>query len=412
MRIKNVVYLFGLLLLFSGFVYRAEASSINSVSFHGVGVTIDLAFPEEAHPAESITHNLTITANTVLTLNFTIIIYAPVNSSWQEVQTPLNLTNFPLQKETSLPILLSFNLPQQANGTLKCFIYVLTDQSADYSSYTFYTTDVRTLTYNELLSEYTELLANYTTLQGEYNELSANYSELLSAHNELLANYNSLLADYATLLDSYNLLLIQYETLNSTYNLLSVGYGTLNSTYTSLSVEYDTLNSTYNVLLGKNNVLQSDYNSLNSTHYSLQTNYNSLDANYNVLLGQNNVLHSDYNSLEASHNVLLGKYDVSQSNYDELNSTQYDLQTNYNSLRVNYTSLNQLYTALENDVNDLRQRIEVSEKALSSDQIVMAIFTIAVGALVALIAYIKRKKPEPYVVIRKETVSLKPGETS
>ena len=33
-------------------------------------------------------------------------------------------------------------------------------------------------------------------------------------------------------------------------------------------------------------------------------------------------------------------------------------------------------------------------------------------ALIILIIYLKKKKPEPYVVIRKETVAVKPAENS
>jgi type IV secretory pathway component VirB8 len=42
----------------------------------------------------------------------------------------------------------------------------------------------------------------------------------------------------------------------------------------------------------------------------------------------------------------------------------------------------------------------------------MFIFIIAVAALIAFIVYIKRKKQEPYVVIRKETVNVNPDESS
>jgi hypothetical protein len=37
----------------------------------------------------------------------------------------------------------------------------------------------------------------------------------------------------------------------------------------------------------------------------------------------------------------------------------------------------------------------------------MIIFIIAVAALIAFIVYIKRKQENPYLVIRKETVSMK-----
>ena len=76
MRIKNLAYLLGMLLLTSGIVCGVGSSSVDSVSFHGVGVTIALTFPEEAHPSDSITHNVTITANADLALqNYTIVIY-------------------------------------------------------------------------------------------------------------------------------------------------------------------------------------------------------------------------------------------------------------------------------------------------------------------------------------------------
>jgi type IV secretory pathway component VirB8 len=48
---------------------------------------------------------------------------------------------------------------------------------------------------------------------------------------------------------------------------------------------------------------------------------------------------------------------------------------------------------------------------MNSDRIVLFIFTITVAGLVALIIYIKRKKPEPYLVIRKETVAVKTEES-
>ena len=422
MRIKNVAYLFCVLLLFSGFVYRTEASSINSVSFHGVGVTVDLTFPEEAHLPDNISHNLTITAYEYVTsLNITLFIYAPLNSTWQIIDLPHNIDwRFPLGVNQSLPKAeIWFTSPQNADGTLYCRLDVQTNQSADYPSFTFYTTQVRNMTYSELLSAHNELIANYSALNSSYIELNATYNALRTEHDELNASFSTLYADYGTLRGNYTTLLDEYKTLNTTYNGLSLEHANLTVTYNLLSANYDNLNSSFNAIVAKNNALQSDYDSLNSTHYNLQANYNLLEGNYNSILAKNNALQSDYNSLnstyyplQTSYNSLLGTKNALQTAYNLLNSTDYTLQTNYNSLQVNYDSLNQLYAALENEVNDLRQRIESSEKALSSDQIVMTIFTITVGALIALIAYIKRKKQEPYVVIRKETVSLEPDKSS
>ena len=88
-------------------------------------------------------------------------------------------------------------------------------------------------------------------------------------------------------------------------------------------------------------------------------------------------------------------------------STSYSLQANYTSLQSEYDALNQTYTDLQTELTTLQERITRSENALNSDRIVMFIFIITVAALIAFIVYMKRKKEEPYVVIRKETVSVK-----
>ena len=307
MRFKSLVCLLVASFFLFGSVCGVDVLSTSSFSFHGAGVIIDLTFPEEAHPAESITHNLTITADTSLTLeNFTIIIQVLVNSSWQQVSTDAR-TGRDMAQNEKLPITLKFTLPQNAHGKLYCFMYVLTDKTSDPLSYTFYTTHVRTYTYSELLSEY----------------------------NESLTNYSDLLSDYETLLESYN----------------------------TLSAEHDTLNSTYNSLLNEYNALQSSYNSLNSTYYSLQASYDSL-------------------------------------------------LSSYYSLEANFNSLNETYTTLENEINNLRQKTEASKIDIINTRNLTYLFVGTTIALIVLIIYIKKKKPEPYVVIRKETVAVKPTDNS
>jgi hypothetical protein len=307
MRFKSLICLLIASFFLFGSVCGVDVLSTSSFSFHGAGVIIDLTFPEEAHPAESITHNLTITADTSLTLeNFTIIIQVLVNSSWQQVSTDAR-TGRDMAQNEKLPITLKFTLPQNAHGKLYCFMYVLTDKTSDPLSYTFYTTHVRTYTYSELLSEY----------------------------NESLTNYSDLLSDYETLLESYN----------------------------TLSAEHGTLNSTYNSLLNEYNALQSSYNSLNSTYYSLQASYDSL-------------------------------------------------LSSYYSLEANFNSLNETYTTLENEINNLRQKTEASKIDIINTRNLTYLFVGTTIALIVLIIYIKKKKPEPYVVIRKETVAVKPTDNS
>ena len=337
MQTKNIACFLSVLLFFSGSLFTADALPNQSVSFHGVGITIDMTFPEEAHPLDNITHNITITANTALKIqNFTIFIYAQVNTIWQEVFNQ-TLTNYALPQNLNFTSSAEFILPQEANGTIWCFIYVLTDQSVDYFSATLSTTNVSVLTFTEMQSTFNELLSNYTILQSDY-------ASLLQDYNALLANYSGLLTDYETLQSKYN-------SLSTDYNYRIGIYESLQNTYNHLLAEHNTLNSKYGVLL------------------------------------------NTYNSL--------------QSNFDSLNSTRYSIQASYNSLNNTYGSLNQTYFNLKTQINELNQRISLSETTLNSDKIIMFIFIMTLVILISIIAYIKRKKTEPYMVIRKETVTMK-----
>lgn len=340
MQAKIIGYLLSTLLLFSALIFNVSAST-TTVSFHGDGITIDLIFPEEAHPNTTITHNVTITAHTDLSLqSFTLFIYTPINSTWQEVKNRTITWDF-LENET-LTSRIEFQLPQNTNGTLYCEMTVQTDQSSDYLSYSFYTTRVSELTFSEMQNLYNEMLANYTTLQ-------ADYETLLNEYNGLLANYTGLFANYTALLSEHNELLTKYNTQVATYESLLDNFNTL-------SDDHKTLNSNYQSKLNEYNALQTNFNSLNSTYYSLQANHTSLQAVYK--------------------------------------------------------ELNQTCTELEAELNDLQQDITFSENALNTDRIVMFIFLVAVACLIAFIIYIKRKEREPYVVIRKETVAVKPDEKS
>lgn len=302
MAYKSVVAVFIMLFLLIGLLSEVDASSVRSVSLDSVGVTVDLVFPEEAHPTDTITHNLTITAHKSLTLNnFTLIINAFVDTALQQIYKGYISQVMIEDENITMKILLT--LPQKTHERLYCFIYISTSLLSDAATYTFYTTYVRTLTYDELLADF----------------------------NELLTNYSSLLSQYQTLLQSYN----------------------------NLSAQYNALNSAYNLLLNQYTALQANYNTLNSTYHSLQGNYSALSA--------------DYDSLETTYN-----------------------------------SLNQTYTFLQTEVNNLHQRENALTAELNNTRNAMYVFIASTIALIVLILYIKKKKPEPYIVLRKETVALKP----
>jgi predicted nuclease with TOPRIM domain len=342
MRAKKIVYFFTALLLFSGLLCSVNALSETTVSFSGEGVTIDLSFPEEAHPGENIWHNATLTANSDITLyNLTLIIKAPIDSTWQEA-TSWILYNRVLAENNNRTEEMNFQLPSNTNGTLQCFIYIDTNQSTHYLSSTLYTTHVSELTFSEMQTLYNEMLANYTALQ-------ADYQSKLNEYDELLVNYNSLFDNYTALLSEHN-------------------------------------------------QLMNDYNSQVSTYQSLLTQYNKLS--------------DDYDILNTNYRSKINDYSALQSDYNEVNSTRNSLQASYDTLENVYDALNDTYFKLQDDLSSLQERFNMSEGTVGADRVVMLIFIVTLVALIVFIIYIKRKKTEPYVVIRKETVSVNDEEGS
>ena len=311
MQAKCVVYFLSLILTLSMFAYSgAGAMEANNVSFQGAGITIDLVFPEDAHPAENIWHNVTVTANTTLTLNFTINIKAWVNQSWQDVGS-WDTKNYIMNQNQILPISVPIGPLPSTNNTLICLLYastLRTSQRLDDLSLKFYTTQVRSLSYSELLALYNEALADHSNLIAEYEELLGEYNGLRSENIFLISSQETLL--------------------------------------------------------------------------------------------------NDYNEVKANYTSLFASYGTLQKNYDISNASYRSLLTNYQTLQSELGSLQGNYTSLEGVVSNLQQTISESENALNGDRVVMLIFIVAIAGLIVLFLYVKRKKQEPYLVIRKETVEV------
>jgi hypothetical protein len=213
MLLKKKVYFLIALILIAGFIYGAQASQTNTVSFSSAGVTINSTFPEEAHPSEVVSHNVTITSTSPVTLrSVTIVVKAQQGQSWQEIYNGTDTISQPLPKIYNLQI----TLPQWVNGRLYCSILVRTTNVGDLST-TFYSTAVGEVTFSEIQILYSEILANYSSLKSDN-------SALLSQYNKLLANCSSLLADYDTLVTQHGSLRSEYESLRSEYNQLNQTY--------------------------------------------------------------------------------------------------------------------------------------------------------------------------------------------
>ena len=311
--LKNRIHYFLLVVLLNSLLLSGTlAISTSSLAFHGVGLTVNLDYPEEAHPTEEIYHNVTITSQADLTIsNLTLTIYGTVNQTQQEI-TNLALFSWKLDlnNNNTLTNQINFTIPQDTFERLYCTLYAKTSQDIDYFFTSFYTTHVHTITFSELLIDYNLLLT----------EIGNN--------------------------------LILYESLNQTY---------------------------YDLIKQKDN---------------LNSNYNKLYSDYQDQIDINKLLESEYASLN-------------------LNTTK--IQESYVSLNNNYTSLNQTNTELEQEITILNQEIDlldqeisVSKNSLDIDRNLMIVFIIILVSLIGLIIYLRNKQKEPYVVIRKETVSVKP----
>ena len=361
MQPKKTVCFFSALLLLSMLMCSVNAASDTTVSFRGGGVTIEVTYPEEAHPAENIWHNFTLTSTVDTTLrNFTVVIKAPVNSIWVDVLNSQDTFSKQFSQSSPLTYNLSLSLPQDVNGMLQCSIFVNTSSIDDLSA-TVYTTLVSEPTFSEMRVLYDEMLANYTSLQEKYETK-------LNDYNELYVNYTILMDNYTTLLDDYNQLVTDH--------------GTLQEDYENISDDYRSLNTTYLALL--------------SEHNQLTTNYNNEVSNYNTL-------YEDFRDRTTE----LGNL---QTVYSALNDTYYSLQTEFNKLQIDSSTLNQKYNNLDTAFTELQKRFTDSESAVGMGNIVMFIFIVVVAALIAFIVYIKKKQENPYLVIRKETVSMKSDE--
>jgi len=218
-----------MILLFS-LSCTAKASQFSTVSFTYWYMEGSLEFHEEAHPTDTITYNLTIVAYIDVTIfNLTLKISGLVGEKWQTLHTE-QITAYPMTIGENFTRQIIFTVPQNTSERLYCVIEASTDKG--FSKTAFYATYVRTITYDELLNLYNELLVNYSTLQDDYNQLLTNY-------DALNLTYSSLVAEHGTMQTNYNSLNSSYESLMASYNSLTTVYDSLQEFYTYIKTKYD-----------------------------------------------------------------------------------------------------------------------------------------------------------------------------
>ena len=268
MRVKTLVSLLTLLIFLSSFcIHNAGALLTSSVSLQGnVGFVIDLVFPEEARPADLITHNLTLTATTsVFWFNVTLVVKALVDADWQQVYN-VDIPSRSVTTDEKIYEQGTFTVPKGAHDRLYCFVHVSTQAytTSREASYIFYTTQIRSATYDELLNDYNELLNDYNGLMANYSGLLADHKTLLESYDELSARYSALNPNYTLILDQYSSLQTAYSSLNSSYHSQKESYDALRADYDSLQASYSMLNTTCNALRTENSNLGRLVGSANS----------------------------------------------------------------------------------------------------------------------------------------------------
>jgi len=229
LRRKIVILMFGMTLL-SSLGSVAKASQFSSVSFTYGYLGGSLEFYEEAYPTSTIRYNLTIVAYLDVTIyNLTLRISGLVGEKWQTLHTEQIILHS-LKQGKNLTRQIIVTLPQNTSERLYCVIEASTDKG--FGKTAFYSTHVRTITYEELLNLYNEFLVNYSTLQADYNQL-------LTDRDALNLTYSSLVAEHSLMQTNYNVLNSSYEFLTASYNALTLNYDSLQEDHTYIKTKYD-----------------------------------------------------------------------------------------------------------------------------------------------------------------------------
>ena len=136
----------------------------------------------------------------------------------------------------------------------------------------------------------------YFISESNYNSKSEELNELWNSFQEMVTNYTDLLADYRVLSGDF-------DNLSSHYQILSGNYDDLLSDYQELSGDYDNLSSDYQVLFGNYNDLLSEYLVLSGNFTDLLSDYQDLNNDYQNIKSKYNAL-VDY----LSHQILPVQY--------------------------------------------------------------------------------------------------------
>ena len=327
-----------------------------TVAFDFMGIYGYLTFPQECHVNDTLTYQLILAAEPdgIHVNYFKINVSCNTFSGEKTLYAEKLVQNKDLAEDWSLNKSIILTVPNDAYGKLYCVVEADTYKrftTCD-SALRFYTTQIRTLTYEELFAAYQLVSNQYNTTVEKLNYWLAEYDNLNNTYHQLWTDYRELLNQYNSTVEELNHWITEYQELNNTYCELLTNYDSLNSNYRKLETDYNSLKSTYQSL-------EASYNSLNSSYNSLKKDYILLQADYNNLQNAFNSLNSTYIELFWNYTGLAWDFKILQ---DKMNS----LQTDFNDLSNAYNSLNSTYHNLLNEYESLKSQSDAAMNELQS----------------------------------------------
>ena len=171
-------------------------------------------------------------------------------------------------------------------------------------------TKIRMNTYDDLVSQFTELKAAYDQLSQQYTLLKNQLASIQLPNDTsndcsvLLSNYQQLLQDYDSLTTQYNQLLANQGDVPSpdTPNEIEE----LEQRYTELQQEFDSVRfELENTLMAKTNQI----NELSNVNEQLQSERDSIEIELNEV-------NHEYDSYKETHNISADQYEELEANYN------------------------------------------------------------------------------------------------
>jgi hypothetical protein len=334
----------------------AQAPETQTLAFSFTGMYGYLNFPEECHPRDVITYELTVAtqANDIHLNYFKTNISCNTPTGEKSLYNE-KIENKDLPEDWVLNETIRLAVPDDASGGIRC-----TFDAESYRRFTvcdggldFYATSVKSITYEELQYKYDELLSQYNATVEELEHRMKEHQKLNSTYQELLVLYNSTT-------DELQRWQSEYQKLNSTYQQLLGQHNTTLEQLNSWINEYQKLNATHNQLL-------SNYFLLNSSYQKLQLDYNSLKLSYDAFEEDYRILNSSYPSLREDFSSLWSSHQELNLNYTNLVVSYETLRYNLSLLQARYDNLTRTYDSLNSTCSSLLETLDSRDEALQRE---------------------------------------------